>query len=218
MSDPTTTATTVPGARTALRGMALLCLAGAALGTGYNALGLEARDGWGLPWIGRDRLAELEASATVVGSSSAGTTTSADPYVTQISDPRAVLAGAGSGLPEIPAADHPVQIEREALRQYVDAGAALVVDAREPQEYEAGHIPGAVSLPYDQVATDRQRLEQLDTGGRPIVIYCGGGACELSLSLAWDLVYSGHARVAVYMGGYPDWLAVGLPVVTGTEP
>jgi len=218
MSDPTFRATTVESASAGLRGMALLCLAGAALGIGYNALGLGGKDPWGLPWIGRDRLAQLAASAVVSGST-APESAGVDPYTTDVSDPRAVLAGeAGGGLPEIAPREEPQQIVVAAVQQYVDAGAALLIDAREPQEYEAGHIPGAISLPYDQVATDRQRLEQLDTGGRPIVVYCGGGTCELSLSLAWDLVYAGQTRVAVYMGGYPDWVDAGLPVVTGAKP
>jgi rhodanese-related sulfurtransferase len=198
--------------------MALLVVLGSALGIGYNALGLQAKARWGLAWIGRDRLAELAATATVVAAPSARGHEAQDPYVTQTSDPRAIVALAGAALPEIPATDSPVQIERQALSQYVDARAALVLDAREAHEYEAGHLPGAVSLPYDQVATDGQRLAQLEAGGRPIVVYCGGGTCELSLDLAWDLIYAGHTRVAVYMGGYPDWVAAGLPVETGSAP
>lgn len=213
LDDPATTR----GAWVALRGMALVCLAGTGLGLGYNALGLESSPGWGVPWIGQDRLADLTAGAAVVGTSEQPS--SADPYRTENSDPLAIPAGgAGAELPEIPALGRPVQIEVAAVKQYVDAAGALVVDAREPHEYETGHIPGAINLPYDQVATDSQRLAGLDSAGRPIVVYCGGGACEMSLSLAWDLVSAGHDRIAVYMGGYPEWVERGYPVVQGTEP
>ncbi len=198
----------------AVTGVVWIVVAGSALGIGYNALGLEARERWGVPWVARDRMADLDASNKVVGSSSA----TADPYATDISDPRAIRGGTDASLPEIPASNSPIEIERTALRQYVDARAALVLDAREPSEYAAGHIPGAVNLPYDQVAGDLQKLEQLDTAGRPIVVYCGGGNCEMSLSLAWDLVTAGQTRVAVYKGGYPDWTDAGFPSETGTTP
>jgi len=204
------------GAGAVLRGMALVCFAGSGLGFGYNALGLESRAGWGVPWIGHDRLAALTTEAVVGSNDGSG---SSDPHVTQNSDPLAIPSGGpGAELPEIPALGRPVQIEVAAVKQYVDAAGALVIDAREAHEYDAGHVPGAINLPYDQVATDRQRLEQLDTGGRPIVIYCGGGSCELSLSLAWDLVYAGHDRIAVYMGGYPEWVDAGHPIVEGQTP
>jgi rhodanese-related sulfurtransferase len=198
----------------AVSGVTWIVVAGSALGIGYNALGLEARDRWGVPWVARDRMADLDASKKVVGSSPEAP----DPYATDISDPRAIRAGTDASLPEIPPSDSPIEIERTALRQYVDAHAALVLDAREPSEYAAGHIPGAVNLPYDQVAGNLQRLEQLDTAGRPVVVYCGGGSCEMSLSLAWDLVTAGQTRVAVYKGGYPDWTDAGFPTETGTAP
>ena len=196
----------------ALRGIVWILVAGSALGVGYNALGLEARERWGVPWVARDRMADLDATKKVAASETP------DPYTTDISDPRAIRGGSDSGLPEIPASDSPVEIERTALRQYVDARAAYVIDGREPSEYEAGHIPGAVNLPYDQVAGNLQKLGQLDTGGRPIVVYCGGGTCEISINLAWDLITAGQTRVAVYKGGFPDWLEAGLPSATGSTP
>ena len=128
-------------------------------------------------------------------------------------DPLAVPASVS--LPEIPAVGRPVQIELGALRQYFEARGAVIVDAREAWEFEEGHIPGALSLPYDEAATDPARLESLDTAGRPIITYCGGGSCELSLNLADELIYAGHPQVAVFMGGFPEWIADGLPVEAG---
>jgi rhodanese-related sulfurtransferase len=200
----------------AARGVVWILVAGTALGIGYNALGLEARAHWGLPWVARDRMAELDTSKKVVSSSP--TAESADPYTTDVSDPRAIRGDSGSSLPEIPVSDSPIEIERAALQQYVEAHAAYVVDGREPSEYAAGHIPGAVNLPYDKFGGDLQQLGQLDTGGRPIVVYCGGGTCEISINLAWDLINAGQTRVAVYKGGFPDWSAAGLPTTTGSTP
>lgn len=188
-------------------GVARIVLCGILLGLGYNALGLESRRPWGLPWLAEDKLAELTASTAVSGSAAAEPD---DTYVTQLSDPLAIPMAAG--LPEIPAAGRPVQIELGAVKQYADSGAAVIVDAREPEEYAAGHIRGAINLPYDTAVSDPALLEALDTAGRPIITYCGGGTCEVSLSLAEELIFAGHDRVAVYIGGFPEWEQSGYPV------
>ena len=137
----------------------------------------------------------------------------------QINDPMAVGAAVGSaGLPEIPVLDRPIQIELQAVKALFDARNVVIVDSREPDEFAEGHIPGALSMPFDEVTSEPERLEGLDTGGRPIVVYCGGGACELSMSLAWELIYAGQSRVTVYMGGFPEWVEAGYPVESGSAP
>lgn len=122
------------------------------------------------------------------------------------------------GLPDIPDLDRPLSVELATVRKFVDASAAMVLDAREPDEYAAGHIPGALNVPYDTAGTDPAHLQALDPGGRPIIIYCGGGTCEVSMSLAETLIYQfARRKVLVYTGGWPDWVAAGLPVAKGTE-
>lgn len=191
-------------------GIVTILLVGGALGIGFNLLGLAGKPVWGLSWIAEDKLAELEALELDVPELSAG-----DGY-NQISDPMAVGLGAPSGLPEVPELDRPVEIRLDAVKLFADAEGALIIDAREPDEYSAGHIPGAINLPYDDVTAEPERLEQLDSGGRPIIVYCGGGSCELSLSMAWDLISAGQSRVVVFMGGYPEWQAAGYPITTGS--
>ena len=151
------------------------------------------------------------------GSISAAAAASGGGY-NQISDPMAVDVAAGSSdLPEIPDLDRPIQIGLDAVKRLVDADAAVIVDAREADEFAAGHLPGALSMPYDEVSAEPERMENLDAGGRPIVVYCGGGACELSLNLAHSLVGVGHGRVLVFMGGYPEWVNAGYPIELGLE-
>jgi rhodanese-related sulfurtransferase len=190
-----------------------IVLAGVVLGGLYNWLGLEGKPAWGLPWIAEDRVASLEALESVTAVEAAA---APEPLGGNLNDPLAIPAeAAGPALPEVPAVGRPVQIEVGAVKQLFDAGAALIVDAREAVEFAEGHIPGSISLPYDLAVTDPVLLESLEAGGRPIVTYCGGGTCEQSLSLAHELVFAGHERVAVFMGGYPDWVAAGYPVATG---
>jgi 3-mercaptopyruvate sulfurtransferase SseA len=132
-------------------------------------------------------------------------------------DPMAIPAAeeGEAGLPEIPALDRPIEIQLAAVKQYVDAGAAVVIDAREAEEYAAGHIPGALAFSYDEATGDPERLARLAASREPLIVYCGGGTCELSLSLAWELIFAGHTRVTVFMGGFPEWQAAGFPVERG---
>lgn len=214
-----------PG-RGLVRDVVVIVAAGVVLGLVYNWLGLQSPDGWGLPWIGQDRLSAIMEMAPVTASAGSGSfsaTASDDPLapppVAAISDdplaPPTSAARRGA-VPEIPDVGRPVPIDLGGLRQFVDAGAALLIDARDAHEFEEGHIPGALNLPYDEAVTDPARLESLAPLDRPIVVYCGGGTCEVSLNLANELYYSvGYSKVAVYMGGYPEWVEHGLEVETG---
>ncbi len=126
-------------------------------------------------------------------------------------------AAAPTDLPVIPDLDHPIQLEMASLKKLYDAGAVLVVDAREAGEYADGHIAGATSLPYNDALAEPERIRHLGENGRPIAVYCSGGACELSMDLAKLLLENGRKRVLVYQGGYPEWQAAGLPVARGAQ-
>jgi len=199
-------------------GVAVIVLMGVLLGLSYNWFGLRAARKWGLPWIGEDKFAAFSAEPAI-GLPAAEPTPPPDRHFTNNSDPFAITGDADTGrtgeLPEIPDSGRPVPIELGAFERYVDAGAALILDARDPEEYREGHVPGALNLTYDQAATDPVALENLDTGGRPIIVYCGGGECEVSLRLAHELIGSGFTRVAVYLGGFPEWQAANRPIAKG---
>lgn len=185
-----------------LQSIVAMIALGVALGLGFNALGLTNKPGWGIAWVGKDRAADVPSLADLEPPSD---------------DPMAITVDAGSGVPAIPDLDRPIEAALEQVRRLHAAGAALFVDARDAEEFAAGHIAGAVNLPYDVAAGEPALVENLDSAGRPTVVYCGGGACELSMDLAYELIYAGHKKVLIYMGGYPEWAAAGYPVATG-EP
>jgi len=196
-----------------LRGMAAIAVTGIALGVAFNWTGLTSRPAWGLPWIGEDRLAALESLETL-----APEIEEAEPGYgyEQIDDPMAIgLGGGDEELPTIPELDRPIQIELEAVKRLFDAGAAIIIDAREPDEYAAGHITGAVNLAFDEVTSAPERMERLEAAGRALVVYCSGGTCEVSLDLAWELLAAGQTRVVVYVGGFSEWAEAGYPVTAG---
>jgi len=95
------------------------------------------------------------------------------------------------------------------------SGQAVFVDAREANEYAAGHINGAI--PLDAVSFGqnypafKERLEKAAT----IVTYCDGEFCELSHELADQLRSMGLMDVRVLRNGWSLWRDQGLPTATG---
>ncbi|MGJ3244138.1 MAG: rhodanese-like domain-containing protein [Opitutales bacterium] len=86
--------------------------------------------------------------------------------------------------------------------------AALLVDARQPDAFAAGHIPGALSMPPD--GFDAAVLTLLDqwTPEHRIVVYCDSRQCGASKALADRLRDElGLEPVYVLHGGWADWLA-----------
>lgn len=83
----------------------------------------------------------------------------------------------------------------------------LVLDVRPAEEYTAGHVPGAVSIP---VAELKRRLKELPKN-KEIVAYCRGSFCAFAPEAARYLDKKGF-RTRVLDSGLPDWEAAGLPV------
>ncbi|MBI9086213.1 MAG: rhodanese-like domain-containing protein [Desulfobacterales bacterium] len=103
-------------------------------------------------------------------------------------------------------------IPLEEARGLFAAGSVLFVDARSEDEYVAGHIAGAVSLPWQRVEERFMAVvERLEGGGR-IIAYCDGETCQLSHDLAKFLKEMGFADVRVLVNGWSVWRNAGLPV------
>jgi rhodanese-related sulfurtransferase len=97
----------------------------------------------------------------------------------------------------------------DEVRRGLADGSILLVDVREPNEWEAGHIPGSVLVPlstFDPAAIP-------GAAGRRIVMSCRSG--RRSLQAAALANESGLPVDAHYAGGFLDWVAHGLPVETG---
>lgn len=123
---------------------------------------------------------------------------------------------AAADVPAIPDTREPLEVQYPIVKKLFDAGAALFVDARSPEEFAEGHIRGAVNLPFDDVFKKPDLAKQLADGGRPIVAYCGGGDCELSRNLAFALIEGGHRKVLVFLGGTAGWTAAGQALEKGS--
>lgn len=89
----------------------------------------------------------------------------------------------------------------------------LLIELTAPEaEYAAGHIPGAVSVPHDQLAA---RLAELP-GDADIVAYCRGRFCVFAPDAVRLLRASGFSARPLE-GGLPDWRLSGLPVTAGAS-
>lgn len=96
------------------------------------------------------------------------------------------------------------------LRQLMRAGHVTVLDVRPRDEFEAGHIPGALSIP---VAELDKRLRELPKS-REVIAYCRGPYCVYSLE-AVTLLRKRGFRARRADEGFPDWRAEEWPVARG---
>lgn len=103
-------------------------------------------------------------------------------------------------------------VGRDELLQRVDDENVIVLDIRPREEYEAGHIPGAVSIPLAELkgrmAGFRRKAE--------IVAYCRGPYCVLAPQ-ALDLLRREGFAARRLEDGFPEWRRAGLPVAVGEE-
>jgi rhodanese-related sulfurtransferase len=98
-------------------------------------------------------------------------------------------------------------ITRDELRLRLRQGGVVVLDVRPQPEYDAGHIPGAISLPLSDV---KSRLREVPEGGE-IVAYCRGPYC-LFADEAVRLLTDEGRLAARLEEGFPEWKAAGLPI------
>lgn len=99
----------------------------------------------------------------------------------------------------------------DELYQQLESGSVIVIDVRPNLEYQANHIPNAVSIPIAELAARLNELPQ----DRTIVAYCRGPYCvfaDEALALLRDHGYSAY-RLAE---GLPEWRAQGYPVIAET--
>jgi rhodanese-related sulfurtransferase/biotin operon repressor len=98
-------------------------------------------------------------------------------------------------------------VTAEELARRMEGGSVLVLDVRPTQEYVAGHIPGAISIPVTELG---ERLKELPRSTE-IVAYCRGPYCVQS-DKAVALLSRNGFKVKRLEIGLPDWRANGLPV------
>ena len=99
-----------------------------------------------------------------------------------------------------------------ALAAKIEAGdAPLVLDVRTHDEYAAGHVPGAILIPHDQL---EDRITELGEP-RDVVVYCRSGRRS---GLAEPVLEAHGFRVSQLEGSWNAWEAAGMPKAVGADP
>ena len=98
-------------------------------------------------------------------------------------------------------------VPRAELLKRARAGLVTVLDVRPPEEYAAGHVPGAVNVPLARL---EKHLKQLPKD-REVVAYCRGPYCVLAYEAVAKLRKKGF-RARRLQDGFPEWRVAGLPI------
>jgi len=129
----------------------------------------------------------------------------AQSHVTQLDDLAAAYLGDRTELESI---------TREQLTERLRHGDVIVLDVRPTVEYDAGHLPGALNVPPDEL--DR-RLHDLPADRHDVVAYCRGPYCVYADDAVRALTARG-TRAMRLVDGLPEWAAAGLPLAVTTSP
>jgi rhodanese-related sulfurtransferase len=98
------------------------------------------------------------------------------------------------------------KINARIARQFLGRG-TVFVDARFTGDYKAGHLPGAISVPVDTNDVQRRAITASLARDSKVVVYCQSKACQFAEKVALRMKEDGFSDVALYRGGWIDWVA-----------
>ena len=101
-------------------------------------------------------------------------------------------------------------ISRQELQQAIEAGDVTVVETLRAEDFEQGHLPGAIHIHFESIS--ERAGELLPDKDARIVTYCSNTACRNCESAANELTAMGYTNVRKYAEGKQDWEAAGLPL------
>lgn len=119
------------------------------------------------------------------------------------------LAEVGQITSELMGDRNEAAVSRDELEGKLARNGIYVIDVRPSVEYDAGHLPGAVRMPIEELP---ERLHEIPRD-RPVIAYCRGEYC-LFADEAVTLLREHGIPAARLKGGWPEWLAEGRKVVT----
>ena len=125
-----------------------------------------------------------------------------------------VLVALGIGACSQGESDAPEVLPQELVARLAAEAPPLVLDVRTPQEYAAGHVPGALSVPHKALAG--RLAEVLDFRDREVVVYCERG--KRSVMASGVLREAGFTSIRHLQGHMVEWRRQGLPESKGTAP
>lgn len=130
---------------------------------------------------------------------------------------RSLSGGDGPIVPPTAEAGDPPFIAVDVAEMEHSNYDVIFVDARDPQEFECGTIPGSINIPFESLPEENvaayidSALNHIDKG-HAVIVFCSGEECDLSLHLARNMQMFGYTDVAIFFGGAREWEKFGLPV------
>jgi molybdopterin/thiamine biosynthesis adenylyltransferase/rhodanese-related sulfurtransferase len=100
------------------------------------------------------------------------------------------------------------EVDAARTRELIDAGDFLLIDVREQDEWDEGHIPGALHIPRGNLESRIERAAPEHS--QTVVLYCAAGNRSAFATRALEEL--GYTDVASLAGGFTDWKRNGLPV------
>ena len=83
------------------------------------------------------------------------------------------------------------------------------IDARDISDFDAGHVQGALNIPFHEIDKYKDRLNDLSKD-QVYVTYCSS-ACDVSIDMAYFMAKMGFKKVYIFHGGWDEWKAAGYP-------
>jgi len=96
-------------------------------------------------------------------------------------------------------------VDTRQMKEITAQGSHLILDARTLAEYDQGHLPGAMSLPYSDFEDSFIALAPLLSPTDPLVVYCSSRTCDDALLLAQRLQEVGFENLSLYVDGWEGW-------------
>jgi rhodanese-related sulfurtransferase len=133
----------------------------------------------------------------------------------------AVIVSSGPENTALSIHNLPAALPWSEVKSLLAKGEIVLVDGRESAAYEAGHIPGAISLPLQTLAAKIAQFSTQYPKNKPLVVYCASIRCPISHAEAVALAEQyGYQDVREMPGGFAEWRVAEPSAVlaTGANP
>jgi rhodanese-related sulfurtransferase len=130
---------------------------------------------------------------------------------------RTLSSGEGPIVPPSAQTGDPPFIDINQAQLEFEVGGSVFVDARDPDEYLCGTIPGSINIPFENLPEGDlgKYFDSVLSGSShdpTLVVFCSGEECDLSLHLGRNLRHYGYGNVLIFFGGAREWEKSGLEV------
>ena len=103
-------------------------------------------------------------------------------------------------------------VDVTTTKEIIEAGEFLIFDARTAADFDTGHLPGAVSFPFENREEGYNEMAALLQPAQPVLVYCSGRDCDDALLLGAFLKSQGSQQVVLFLDGIAGWKTAELPL------